>query len=193
MRAGLEHQCDFGEYNDVFACGTNSSFCTIDNNVCDGVADCPNGEDEELELCLERGVFSEMAILECEKKDIYNVTILIKAVPCDGNYECKNDIDEKNCSLPDYFEILTLVTIILISGIFGYKLKKTTNVDLAMKNQMPTLSDLEMLHGTDALKRTMFQAQTLDNFDQIIDMEMKIHNGVLSEVVCCKKVSKQVL
>ena len=58
---------------------------------------------------------------------------------------------------------------------------------------MPTLSDLEMLHGTDALKRTMFQAQTLDNFDQIIDMEMKIHNGVLSEVVCCIKVSKEVL
>ena len=60
---------------------------------------------------------------------------------------------------------------------------------------IPPLSqeDLELLHGTDALKSTMFQAHQYSNpqamYSSLITIEMKKHNQVLSEVVCCIKVN----
>ena len=164
--------------------------------MCDGVANCPNGDDEELETCIDRGVFPDSATFECEKKDVYNVTIKINAVLCDGISECKDEEDEKNCSVPDYILILSLGIIFVIFGIFGHLLWKTNSLTLTKKNQMTTsLPDFEMLHGTETLKDTMFHAQSLENFEEIIsifvDVEMKKHNRVLCEVVCCIKVSKE--
>ena len=162
--------------------------------MCDGVANCPNGDDEELEMCNDIGVFSDLATFECEKKDVYNVTIMINAVLCDGNFECKDGKDENNCSLPDYVLIVSLVIVIISFGIFGYVLWKANSFILTKKHQMSTLPDFEMLHGTETLKETMFHAQSLDNFEHIksifIDVEIKKHNGILSEMVCCIKVSK---
>ena len=161
--------------------------------MCDGVANCPQGEDERLEECLRREAFSDLATIECPQKDIYNVTITIRAVPCDGNYECQNNEDEQNCSLPDYILIVPLVTIMTILAIIGYVLWKSTTVAFTKKTPKASLpSDLELLHGTEALREVMFQAQSLDNSkamnSEFIDAEMKIHNEVLSEVVCCIKV-----
>ena len=162
--------------------------------MCDGVANCPNGDDEELETCIDRGLFPDLATFECEKKDVYNVTIKINAVFCDGISECKDEEDEKNCSVPDYILILSLGIIFVIFGIFGHLLWKANSLTLTKKNQMTTsLPDFEMLHGTETLKDTMFHAQSLENFEEIIsifvDVEMKKHNRVLCEVVCCIKVS----
>ena len=163
--------------------------------MCDGVANCPNGDDEVFETCHGRGVFSDLATFTCEKKDVYNVTIMINAVLCDGNYECKDGEDEKNCSLPNYVLIVSLGIVIISFGIFGYVLWKANSFILTKKHQMSTLPDFEMLHGTEALKETMFHAQSLDNFEHIksifIDVEIKKHNGILSEMVCCIKVSKK--
>ena len=198
MRNQLEFICGVDFYN-PFPCGNNSSFCTVDSYVCNGVANCPNGEDEELEICMNREVFSEMASIKCDKKNIYNVTIKIKAVPCDGMYECENDTDEKNCSLPDYVLIVILVLITITFGIFGYLLWKTITDSFisTKKDQMQTLPDFELLHGRDSLQQTMFHAQGLDNCKQIntafVDEEMKVHNGVMSEIVCCIKVRNKIL
>ena len=163
--------------------------------MCDSVANCPNGDDEVLETCIEQEVFSDMATIECDKKDVYNVTIKIRAIPCDGIYECKDDEDERNCSLPDFILIVALAIIIICFGIFGYLLQKANSLILTKKNQMLTLPDFERSHGTEALKETMFQAQSLENFDCITsdfaNFEMKVHNGVLSEAVNCMKVSKK--
>ena len=196
MRHQLELFCGADNYN-PFPCGNNSSFCTIDTSVCDGIANCPNGDDEDIELCMNNEVFSEMATIKCDKKNIYNVTIKIKAVPCDGIYECENDMDEKNCSLPEYVLIVILVPITICLGIFGYLLWKKNSFTSTKKDQMPTLPDFDLLHGKESLAQTMFHAQSLDNFEQIntafVDGEMKIHNGVLSELVCCIKVSNTIL
>ena len=176
---------------------SNPSFCVDGINMCDGIANCPNGDDEDLDTCFEKGAFSELATIDCDKKNVYNGTIRIRSVPCDGIYECAYDDDEKNCSLPDSILIITLGLIILIFGILGYCLWEATIIALTKKKQLPTLPDFEMLHGTETLKETMFHAQSLENFELIksifVDVEMKKHNGVLSEVVCCIKVSKYVL
>ena len=64
---------------------------------------------------------------------------------------------------------------------------------------IPPLSqeDLELLHGTDALKLTMFQAHQYSNrqamYSSLITIEMEKHNQVLSEVVCCIKVINNAL
>ena len=194
MRDQLEFICTLDEDYNPTPCASNPSFCAYGYTVCDGVANCPNGDDEDLETCLERGEFSTLATFECDKKNVYNITIRTMAVPCDGNYECAYDGDEKDCSLPDSILIKTLGTIIIIFGILGYIWWKAAILALTKKKQIPTLPDLAMLHGTEALKETMFQAQSLESFERInsafVDVEMKIHNGVLSEIVCCIKVSK---
>ena len=148
-----------------------------------------------METCIKRGVFSDLATLRCPKKNIYNGTIWILAVPCDGNYECYNDQDEQNCSIPDYVSIVILGVILSVSGLGALALWKSTTEILLRKNQMVTLEDLKSLHGTDSLKNKMFEIQSCENANEIIsrlvEVEMKIHNGVTSEVVCCIKVSIQ--
>ena len=196
MRDELESICDHtDDFYQSVPCSNNPSFCTPAAYVCDGVANCPNGEDEDYETCVEKGAFSELATIDCDKKNVYNVTIRIRSVPCDGNYECAYDDDEKDCSLPDSILIITLGIIILIFGILGYCLWKATIIALAKKKQNTTLPDFLMLHGSETLKETMFHAQSLENFEHIksifVDVEMKKHNGVLNEVVCCVKVRKE--
>ena len=74
--------------------------------VCDGILETlngyKNGTDEDLENCKLK--YPPSATVVCEKPGIYNnLTIKIKAVPCNGVVECKNREDEKHCNL-DYKE-----------------------------------------------------------------------------------------
>ena len=189
----LEWQCTQASI-EPFTCNNKTNLCIYGGEICDGQANCPNGEDEDLETCTKRGVFSEVATIVCPKKNIYNGTIWIKAVPCDGNYECDNDQDEKNCSIPDFVSIVLLGIIMIISGCGALALWKSTTQSLIRKNQKVTLEDLESLHGTDSLKTKMFEIQSFENATDInsrfVEVEMKIHDGVKSEVVCCIKVRK---
>ena len=168
MRDQLKFICTLDEFYNPTPCASNPSFCAYGYTVCDGVANCPNGDDEEFEICQGRGVFSDLATFTCEKKDVYNVTIMINAVLCDGNYECKDGEDEKNCSLPNYVLIVSLGIVIIGFGIFGYVLWKANSFILTKKHQMSTLPDFEMLHGTEALKETMFH--------ELINRELSYEN-----------------
>ena len=192
IRGQLEWQCRETAY-DPFPCGNESKYCAYRQQVCDGVANCPEGEDEALDLCVEEGGFSGSAIIECPKKNIYNVTLWIKAVPCDGVVECENDEDEQYCSLNDYILILIMGVFIIIFGGLAFILWTAIGILYAKKKPTLILLDFNSLHGTDALKETMFQAIGTINFEdmktELIDVELDIHEGVHSEVVCCLKVS----
>ena len=83
----------------------------------------------------------------------------------------------------------------IISQLCAFILWKYTTESLIPKNdQMITLEDFEFLHGTDSLKTKMFEIQSFENAIDInsrfVEVEMKIHDGVKSEVVCCIKVRK---
>ena len=61
MRDQLEFICEEDEFYNPIPCVSNPSFCAYGSDVCDGVANCPNGDDEELETCYESGAFSDLA------------------------------------------------------------------------------------------------------------------------------------
>ena len=85
-------------------------------SICDGIIETLNGtshggSDEDLEMC-SKYKYPLSATTVCEKPGIYNnLTIKIRAVPCNGVVECKNGEDEKNCNLNYKEEVLTSLAI----------------------------------------------------------------------------------
>ena len=185
----LEDQCLIAP--NAFQCG-NSPYCIYENKICDGIANCPNGEDEDFETCQE--TFSPYATIRCPEKDVFNMKIDIGATPCDGNYECLGDIDEVNCKLPDFYFIILLVSILIFTTFLAMIMRKVIVASLEPipnDTQSWTQEALEAIHGKEQLKIVMHQAQNAKNSMKInqnfIQMELDIHNGVKSEMVCCIK------
>ncbi|KYM77742.1 Vitellogenin receptor, partial [Atta colombica] len=87
-RTCIMHECLANE----FKCSEHN-VCISKKNVCDGIAHCPNGEDETID-CYEKKI--------C-KKDHFTCTngecIDIKD-RCNGYYDCIDHSDEKNCKRP---------------------------------------------------------------------------------------------
>ena len=192
IKEQLEWQCTQSIFEPV-PCGNNSSFCFFPEfQACNGVANCPQGEDEALDLCVDRGTFSEEATFTCEKRDVYNVTIWINAIPCNGIGDCIWDKDELDCSLPNFILIVILAISITICGVFGFFLWQGITFVLPRKKNIHDWPDFDSLHESDVLKETMFHAQTLENYQdfnsKMVEMEMKMHDKNISEVVCCIKV-----
>ena len=98
-------------------------------------------------------------------------------------------------ALPDLVPMVVMGLIMIFTGFLAFILWKSTTDRLIRKNQKIFLEDIELLHGTDYLKAKMFEMQSFENagiiFSRLIDIEMKMHDGVKNEVVCCMKVSLQ--
>uniref|UniRef100_A0A914CDN1 EGF-like domain-containing protein n=1 Tax=Acrobeloides nanus TaxID=290746 RepID=A0A914CDN1_9BILA len=80
--------------DDQFMC-TSTGRCIPYEETCDGVAECPNGEDEFLEYCAER---------VC-RKDYFscgNGVCIPKSKRCDKNNDCRNHQDELNCECAEH-------------------------------------------------------------------------------------------
>ena len=105
-----------------------SRFCYVyyeeDDIECDGIVNCPHGEDEEFVKCKARNVFPKSATIECHNIHFPRMTIL--ATPCNNVTECLDGSDEYYCGLDDkisqfflpfiicFFIILCLVLTIVI-------------------------------------------------------------------------------
>ena len=143
-------------------------------------------------MCVDRGTFSDEATFTCEKRDVYNVTIWINAIPCNGIGDCIWDKDELDCSLPNFILIVILSVSITICGVFGFFLWQGITFVLPRKKNIHDWPDFDSLHQSDVLKETMFHAQSLENYQdfnsKMVEMEMKMHDKNISEVVCCIKV-----
>ena len=187
----MRNLCSLDE--NAIHCASNPSFCIVDWQLCNGVANCPNAEDELLANCSSK--FSPLATTECLKKDIFNVNITIKAVNCNGIIECHSGIDEENCELPDFYSVILMVFIVILTTYLAFSMWKRTIKDLKLIDHGAIgldLQDFEIKHGTESMKILMQQAQNSTKSklinQQFIWMELKHHDGFCSEIVCCIKV-----
>ena len=101
--------------------GISQELCIPIANLCDGIPQCPNGSDEDLDRCLEYFPANTASDLTCDAVDIYNnKSVQIKAVRCDGVVECKDSIDEKDCKVDKNILLVTIslgLVILLILAI----------------------------------------------------------------------------
>ena len=189
------------DFKQPFYCGRKSTdqdheLCTTELRVCDGIANCPLGQDEDFELCERKDKFSEFATVRCTKKDVYNLNITIKAVKCDGKIECQSREDEDQCTLPDHLLLIVLCIIGLISTILAILIWKLTTCNLQRIDHdaddiQYLFKHFHQLHQTDHLKSLMKRMQGNDNAKsinlQFIQIEEKLHDGQWSQLVCCMK------
>ena len=176
-------------------CAKDSEFCSYNSEVCDGTANCPDGEDELFDNC--KTYFPPLATIECLKKDAYNINITIKAFKCDGIVACEFGEDEAHCSLPDYYLLIALPIVAIFNSVIALIMWRSTIKYLPPINQKQELSEeeLETKHDTISLKTIMNEAQgsterkILNN--RFLQMEMKKHDGQCSETICCTKVRRK--
>ena len=176
--------------NNFFLCESHQ--CIDEQRVCNGIVNCPNGEDESFEKCQSNETASHL--VECIKKDIFNFNISILAVKCNGEVECAFGEDEEPCSLPNEVSVIVLVSVTLICLLVSFLYKNVTMSYLLQIVEEPSITeeDFKRFHRTDGLKEKMFQVQSCQNSrkinQQFLKLELEIHhNGQINETVCCIK------
>ncbi len=193
----LSLQC-FESDQHPFICNPNSTtgqqhLCAYGHQVCDTIANCPDGSDEAFDMC--QDYFSELATIVCDKKDNFHVNITIKAVACDGITECADGRDEVGCSevLPDedIYIIFSSVflTIIAITLILWFDTKGS--LKLKLPGEMLTDKEFREMHGSIAMQERVSHWQGLAKqkvFNQAFyNLELKRHEFNLSSTICCMK------
>ena len=180
--------------DDPIQCTNGSEFCYRYYEVCDGIANCPNGEDEAFEQC--KPNFPPLATVECFKKDVYNLNITIKAFYCDGIDECKFGEDEAHCYLPDYYLLIAIPLVAIINLFIALIMWKSTIKHLQTINPKQEVSEeeLEEMHDKDFKKTIMNEVQSSKEHrvlnNNFFQMELKKHSGLYSETICCIKVKQ---
>ena len=184
-----------------FNCTTKSSDnepqCTYGTQVCDTIANCPDGSDESFDMC--QDYFSELATVTCTKADTFNFNITIKATACDGNIECADGRDEKGCSLPDETIFATFAfiysTIIVITLILWIKIKG--RLRLKRPGYKLTSKEFYDLHGSQALQTRVSHWQGLEfqkcSNQDFYKMELVQHGYDINSTICCLKVIRSFL
>ena len=117
------------------SCKTNSTLCVLDEEVCDGIPQCPDGSDEDLDTC--KDFFPPSATVKCSKVGIENrMSVPILAIPCNSIIECVDGIDEEHCGYENWIAGITLgvgllfITIVSTIVVSLTELYNTETVDL---------------------------------------------------------------
>ena len=186
----MKGKCSYSQ--DPRNCSNAYEFCYDDFQLCDGIANCPNAEDEDLELCASRR-FSPLDVVHCEKKNS-NISFQIKATQCDGTVECKYGEDEAFCSLPSWISVAALAITFLMSSILYFWVQRSTLKDLKPTDTILKFSEEKFLglHKTEALKILMHQIQGCSNSKELnrmyMALEIQHHNGSTCKTISCVKV-----
>ena len=176
-----------------FHCNSSQDLCAYGHQVCDTIANCPDGSDEAFDMC--QDYFSELATIVCDKKDNFHVNITIKAVACDGITECADGRDEIGCSavLPDehiyiiFGSVFLIIIVITLFLWFDFK----GSLKLKLPGEMMTDKEFLDLHGSSAIQEKVSHWQGLAKqkvFNQAFyNLELKRHQFNLNSTICCMK------
>ena len=113
---GNETQC---KNLNMYHC-PESNQCIWQDWVCDGFVQCLEGDDEDFDVCYNRGSFAEGATVKCNETKRYTYNITILATKCNHIIECENEEDEKDCQTDElkvsivlgvFFAVILLIWI----------------------------------------------------------------------------------
>ena len=131
------------------------------------------------------------------KKDIFNVNITIKAIPCDGIEECVGGIDEAYCAINEIYTIVAVMIgyllIITVSFLLWRKEELGDNTSEAVIELNQTLFETE--HASEALAAEIayLHENAINDDDRreisakLLKYEVNYHNST-SQAICCMKV-----
>ena len=131
------------------------------------------------------------------KKDIFNVNITIKAIPCDGIEECVGGIDEAYCAINEIYTIVAVMIgyllIITVSFLLWRKEELGDNTSEAVIELNQTLFETE--HASEALaaeiaylhENTINDDEMREISAKLLKYEVNYHNST-SQAICCMKV-----
>ena len=175
--------------NDLY-CYANSDICYLEEENCDGIAQCPLAEDEDINSC----PFPDFATMTCNKTNTNpNFKFLIKATQCDGIVECRNKEDEKNFGREKIIFLILGITA-LVFYIISYALVASIQKDSSTKiEEDETTFDFNSdSHCQDSLRNFVVSKQGTENQTTInrklYQFELIQHESNASETLICIKV-----
>lgn len=128
------------------------------DKVCDGIVHCLYGEDEEDATCENQLKFSEAATVECIENRL-NYDLKIKAFPCNGIKECRDNSDE-DCENKKWILYSILIALGVITNIVYYYMKWYS---LDWKNASENIPEIKRDDGWDSKICINFKGEKLAN------------------------------
>ena len=200
---------------DCLAC-TNSSYfqcpisgqCVHPDLFCDGHPQCTEGEDEDLEQCLQKYIENKIvepfASFKC-KSPLY-INMNIYATPCNNKKECSDGSDESDCQNNSKSNIVlgvsSAIVLMLFLGLNFYqylseKKSSTDNQEILIHNstsemlakykenhddqQIVEEVNLHLLHSSN----TETVEKNEDNLIAFYNLEVEKHNNDEAEIYVC--------
>ena len=137
---------------------TGLKFNIKEEEICDGVINCPEAEDEEFTRCDQLKALPASATVECESQWMDNVTI--PAIKCNSQKECKSGEDEEDCVVPKWVLGVVFGLCLLLAMLSPYitlqcsKVKmKVDEDDLEIENSMDCYVQIIVVNSTNTSLR----------------------------------------
>ena len=174
----------------------NSTKCIYSDYICDGHRHCQDGQDESIDECKSRNIFSKQATVLClEDNRPEKYPVVIMAIPCNGKRECKNGEDVIGCDISIIYLLLALLiglaAISVAAGLFDKNHKRAKdfeNVEIegAKQEEIP----FEERHqDIDRAKKIALSQGARDRKHQnraLIASESSLHGNFAIGILCLK-------
>ena len=188
--------------NGTSYCGTDqlicddSTKCIYPKYVCDGHRQCQDGQDENIHECKSRNTFPKQATVQCleaNRPDKY--PIIVMAIPCDGNFDCKDGKDNIGCDISLTYLLCVLligfVAITILAKLFDYYHKQSKDFDqIELGGSKREDLTFEEWHQTiDRAKQIAFYQGASDKRLQnqaLFAFEYSFHGNFASAMLCLK-------